>query len=242
MSLEYELLNATSQNNLPKVKSLLEKGVNVNFQEKSFGFSPLTNACHDDKIEVLQLLIEAGANLNIQTRTGWTPLHYAVQSQQRKVFDILVNAGADINTKDVEGDTPLIKACCSLNEKIWVPLVLQAGADVNCQDNRGCTPLIWVISRCMDFRKKNIGALVDLLLDSGANVHLRTKKGHTVLYNVTFYIEQTGIMEIAYKLFLAGAEIEDSIYTDFPEKAKKLERYRSKRTRQSLLLFRYSDF
>ncbi|MBR9757477.1 MAG: ankyrin repeat domain-containing protein [Algicola sp.] len=57
------------------VKKLIELGVNVN--EKSNGMTPAMYAARFNRVEILELLINEGANLKLKSKKGYTALKYA---------------------------------------------------------------------------------------------------------------------------------------------------------------------
>lgn len=57
-------------------------------------------------LEVVDLLIEAGANVNAVDVLGDAPLHLAVESGNKEICDKLIAAGADITLRNVQGLTP----------------------------------------------------------------------------------------------------------------------------------------
>jgi ankyrin repeat protein len=72
------------------------------------------NAPQERLVQALELLVEAGAELNVvasphhlQRSRGGAPLHYAVRANNDKVVEALVAHGADINIKDIDGLTAL---------------------------------------------------------------------------------------------------------------------------------------
>lgn len=62
---------------------------------------------HDDTTDILTLLIDAGATVNIIDGNGNTPLHHAVTSQPLAIVRRLIGRGANINAINHGGDTPL---------------------------------------------------------------------------------------------------------------------------------------
>jgi ankyrin repeat protein len=61
-----------------------------------------------DHIDIVQLLIEKGADVNITTRTDCrTPLHISCCMGHTKIVQLLIEEGADVNVKDGDGNTPL---------------------------------------------------------------------------------------------------------------------------------------
>ncbi|WP_254229773.1 ankyrin repeat domain-containing protein [Wolbachia pipientis] len=87
--------------------------------------------------EAVDLLLEAGANPNIQNDKGRTPLHYT---------DVLASAAsllkgkANPNIQDNRGETPLHYAA-SIGHANYVNLLIEKKANSNIQDTKGATPL-----------------------------------------------------------------------------------------------------
>lgn len=128
-----------------------EKDVNA---INSNGCTVLWTAAHNGYVESLQVLIEAGADVNIRNRTdGWSPLLIAAatheawtfgtqkfwgvnKSRQLEVVQLLLSAGADVNLSSNNNQTPLMEAsaCGAID---MVDILLKANADVNLRDNNG---------------------------------------------------------------------------------------------------------
>ena len=74
----------------------------------------LINACINHLLfRILQILAEAGAEINARTIDGWTPLHSASQWGQHEVAGYLLHRGADINAQTHGLQTPLHLAASS---------------------------------------------------------------------------------------------------------------------------------
>lgn len=82
---------------------LLIFGANINWVSAKTGSSALHLACSNDQYEVVKLLINYKADVNIKNVDGMTPLHLA---RTVDVARMLLNAGADINAYSDFG-TPL---------------------------------------------------------------------------------------------------------------------------------------
>ncbi len=57
--------------------------------------------------EIVRLLIENGANINVQNNEGYTPLYLAVVFEHFKSAQLLLDAGADVNIKDNDRESVL---------------------------------------------------------------------------------------------------------------------------------------
>ena len=154
------LIWASKCNHLEVVKLLLESGANVNTNEgKSkytsenswtqtngiytdknlIGGTSLIYASHNGYIQIVKILLESGANINITDCYGKTPFVHAYKWNRVKIIKLLLDAGADVDTK-YDRLTILQHACQSNNISI-IKLLLKSGADINVTDNCGRTPL-----------------------------------------------------------------------------------------------------
>ncbi|XP_030535383.1 phytochrome-interacting ankyrin-repeat protein 2 [Rhodamnia argentea] len=91
---------------LRQVKRLLDEGMDVNvaaWGHKSKGVTPLHLAAEGGHVEVMDELLERGANIDARTKgaCGWTPLHSAAKERKREAVKYLIENGAflpdDIN-------------------------------------------------------------------------------------------------------------------------------------------------
>tara|TARA_B100000768_G_scaffold119527_1_gene110570 strand:+ start:1021 stop:1572 length:552 start_codon:yes stop_codon:yes gene_type:complete len=105
-----------------------------------FGWTILYRAVTQRKRSVVDVLLAAGADTNIQNIKGRTVLHLAVDQRDGSLIDALLEAGADMNIQDEGGRTALHLAVKQSNMSL-IDALLDAGADGNIQDKEGRTPL-----------------------------------------------------------------------------------------------------
>lgn len=60
-------------------------------------------------MELVELLLEAGAAIDAPTLSGGTPLMRAIQSSQLPCVDFLIKAGANVNAENKKGLTLHLK-------------------------------------------------------------------------------------------------------------------------------------
>lgn len=137
--------------------------------------TPLHLAVDQDRDEMVSLLLEFGAEVNIHTfEARLTPLHIAVRNNNLQVADRLLEAGADVNSRNKIDHTPLHIAV-STNSIEMVRLLLFWNADVNVitSDPRKESPLLKAAT--ISF------SLTRLLIDSGARLTLESKELHVAI-------------------------------------------------------------
>jgi ankyrin repeat protein len=186
------------------VSVLLETaGVDMNAaltDGRDAGVTPLFLAAEDNRLDVLKLLIAAGADVNMARADGYTPLHMAAQNGHAGVVSALLEAaGVDLNKAPADGATagvtPLYIAPL-LNQLDFVKMLITAGAGVDMACADGDAPLHVAAHQEHD-------DVVDLLIAAGANLHATLSfalaRGHAV---------------VAQKLRAAGANEYDDEYDD----------------------------
>ncbi|XP_015875446.3 uncharacterized protein LOC107412234 [Ziziphus jujuba] len=105
------------------VKVLLEHHANPN-AETDDGITPLLSSVAAGSLACLELLIQAGAKVNVNAG-GATPLHIAADSGSVEIINCLLNVGADPNVTDEDGMKPILVAAARGNRgavEILLPL------------------------------------------------------------------------------------------------------------------------
>ncbi len=101
-----------SQNGVRVAKLLLERGVDVNAQDKDHN-SPLHSASYSGRLEIARVLLDHGTKANAKNDRGETPLHqvsqgeYESQADGVRIAKLLLDRGVDVNAQDESGVTPL---------------------------------------------------------------------------------------------------------------------------------------
>jgi ankyrin repeat protein len=92
--------------NLNLVSDLIVLGANVDWQDE-YGRTALHYCGQYDHLEIIaKMLIDAGADVNIQHSRGWTPLHIFTFYNHSRIVRMLLDAGADKTISDNEGRLP----------------------------------------------------------------------------------------------------------------------------------------
>ena len=102
--------------------------------------APLHVASASGMFDVVKLLVEAGANVNICNCCKETPLHSGSRQGNRIILELLLDHGASINAKNRFGVTPLTASIVPCNIET-TKFLLSKGADYNQVSNKGFTPM-----------------------------------------------------------------------------------------------------
>lgn len=110
------------------VELLLKRGAAVDSMEKKNGQSSLVLCASRGDLEIMELLIQHGADVNLQDRYGLTALHWAARSGHTDIVELLLEKGAYPNPREDYGFTPLHEAAENNHPDI-IELLISAGAD-----------------------------------------------------------------------------------------------------------------
>jgi ankyrin repeat protein len=78
----------------------------------------------EEEEEAVRVLVEAGADVNLANKAGWTSLHLAASEGQVEAMRVLVELGAaDVNLADTDGDTALDAAASAGHVEVMRVLV-----------------------------------------------------------------------------------------------------------------------
>jgi ankyrin repeat protein len=136
------LLDASISGEWDVAKSLVKVSNDINSKDEEYERTSLMYAVIDEENEVVKLLLENGANVNIQDDNGYTALHFASKENLLDVAKLLLEHGANTNTQDVHGNTPLFWAVFkSKGEGKMIKLLLRYGADKHLENKHGVSPL-----------------------------------------------------------------------------------------------------
>ena len=137
--------------------------------------TPLHIAARNGHMDVVQLLIDTGADPKRADRDGWTPLKLAAEHGHEDVLEFFLDKGGDPQEVYRNWTTPLHWAA-SRGHKAVVQLLLDRGADANTADDEKMIPLHWA----MDGKCNN--DVLHLLIEHGARVNWQDMRGKTPLH------------------------------------------------------------
>jgi uncharacterized protein len=197
---ESPLAEAAKRGDRQAVQTLLKKKVDVNAPQPD-GTTALHWASYLNDADILSQLIRAGADVNAKNNYGITPMAIAAQQASATIIEQLMKAGADPNDPVNfvnAAETPLMHAARAGNADA-VRMLMIAGAQVNARESwNGQSPLQWAAA-------EGHGAVVEALIEGGADIRQRSNAGTTPL----MFAVRKGDMGSVKALLAAGADVNE---------------------------------
>jgi ankyrin repeat protein len=92
-----QLIHAAGAGNIERVQSLLATKVNLDLDRGA----AISNAAAAGHTKIVELLIRAGANVNLRDKLGFTPIASAAYAGYGEIVQLLIEAGADIQAPEI---------------------------------------------------------------------------------------------------------------------------------------------
>lgn len=179
-----DLLNAIRAKDEVAVKRILSQG-RIELEPRNQEFEvkkPLAFAAAYGNVQIVKLLLEAGADINGRVAYGDVPGIKAAEHRNMDIVKLLIEAGADVNAANSYGVSMLI-GLAGQGDLEEVKLALQHGGDINrsfeCTigKQRGTTNL----SAFQMAVARGQTAIVEMLLKYGADRNARDYRNRTVM-------------------------------------------------------------
>ena len=110
-----------------KLNKYIKNGGNLDF--KFEGKTLLRSCCIKNHIDLVKILIENGADINLESGSfNTTPLMYSASNGFIEITEFLIDNGADLELKDKDSDTALLLAASIFVQMPSVLYLLEKGA------------------------------------------------------------------------------------------------------------------
>ena len=168
-AVESPIADAAMNEDFDSVQFLIQEGEEVNAAQGD-GMTALHWAAENGDVEMLEMLMSAGANPEAVTRLGrYTPLHLASKLGREASVVSLLRLGSAVNPRTTTGAvTPLHFAAASGSE-LAVKVLLDHGANVDAKE------LQWDQTPLMFAAALNRVGIIDILVAHGADISMAAK-------------------------------------------------------------------
>lgn len=207
-------------------QQLLDAGCNPNLGGRTAEMAMLTLALEHEYFELVDTMLQNGAEISIRNSAGWTPLIWASLKGRKKCVEFLLERGADLHICSDDGWNALTGAFFRRHSDIveilrdkgahfgpkyqeaallsayefgdldTVEWLIRDGCSVNIATPKG-TPFLSMVCERGDQR------VLDLALEAGADLNVRDKSGTPVLLKAIFSAQY----EAALKIIEKGASV-----------------------------------
>lgn len=162
------------RNNLELIQELIQLGADPNTIDNNHRGSPLHSAAHFGYAEVVEMLFNAGAEINALNDDNETPLHIALEYSNTEIAQLLLRLGAKANIKDIFGNIALHNAARNYHIEI-IRFLLANNFNIGVKNDSGNTPLHLAFMRHSE--------VAQFLLENGADITIINNDGHSPLKN-----------------------------------------------------------
>lgn len=138
---EENSLQALALKGVDEVRKYLEEHPEVINNKDSQGSTALHYASMFGNLDIVELLINKGAEVDLDCESGQDAFHLACKFGNLEIAKLLLKNNAKIDKCDNIGNFPIHAACCCVDSEI-IKFLVDNGANVNSKNNEGITPIV----------------------------------------------------------------------------------------------------
>lgn len=176
--------NLETRRALPQNSSSEESDIDYE-ADKYNGRTALLEAIANDQEDIVQLLLDAGAKVDVKSEDGMTALHYAaddyIDGIANKTFDLVLAQRPNLNAKDDQGRTAL-HILAADGDLEGVKELVAAGADIRVLDEEGNSLLQAAVG-------SGEMEMVKYFVDSGLDINTKNYAEETLLHSAAQEID-----------------------------------------------------
>ncbi|MCK9543147.1 MAG: ankyrin repeat domain-containing protein [Novosphingobium sp.] len=200
--------------NIGLAANIIIEGVNINFKSHASLYTPLNIIAKNNPQfqNLIELLIEYGADINSKDYLDRTPLINAIQKSNTEIaLQLLSKPNIDINDFDTEALTPLMHAIKKNNINLISEILKNPELNIDQRDNNHNNLLIYAIKNNVNFNIINI-----LLNQPNIDINAKNINGNTALMESISKYRDIQII----KMLLANKKIDINIKDNLGKTAK----------------------
>lgn len=202
VSFNNELVDAVEIESEHRVVQLLKSGMSPD-SRGIYGVTPLMRAAHHGNLQLLNLLMSAGADVNAVDLGGATALHVASRKGHSSIITALINANAHIEFEDNAGWTPIMRASSIIKDHKIIDLMVSKGAKPTKNNKNGYNAITQAI------QSSNI-EVIKYYINAGF-LHKLNKQEKEKIASLTNYIKDDKVKELTNNSLMAHNDKETKL-------------------------------
>lgn len=144
----YDLFKACMKNDSASVKKIIADGCEVNARDAHARKNPLYASIMHDDLHIMKLLLQAGADPNLETGNYGTVIRNAIRFRKTEAFKLLAQYGADLHHINKKSKLPTLPlAAISAGDMEGLKFLLDAGVAIETDLPNSKDPIHLAISR-----------------------------------------------------------------------------------------------
>ena len=166
-----DIISLIKDEDIDGVKKMLKNGFDVNkIVDTYYKSTIIYNAIYMKNLELVKIIVQHGAKLNIKTRTYDTPLLYACKSKNKHIVEYLINQNIDFSMQE-----NLLQEIVVFNDFKLIDKCLAKGLDINSKNRLGNTPLLMAV-----YDRANLKT-IKYLIKKGADINAISSDNKNIL-------------------------------------------------------------
>lgn len=189
-----------------EIFSFIVNNKNIDSQDVN-GNTALMNCCKNGNFKLAQLLINAGANINVKNNVEISALMFASSRGYLDIVHLLINAGVDLDFQSKHGWTSLMCVAENVidsNKYNCLKALIDAKANIDIRNDDGDTALIIAVRKSSTTSSIST---VEYLINTNANLNIQNKDGFTSLMIASIYSNTTSSIDTVKKLISVGCNL-----------------------------------
>jgi hypothetical protein len=202
--------------NVDAVKQYLNNGGDPHLQSEN-GESTLVNlAVAQGKLEIAQLFIDSGVDVNLSDQDSWTLLHSAASNGHLEIVDYLIIEGTSVNAVDKYNSSP-VNETAKHRQALAGLALLDANANPNTVDVHGAFTLTYLMNHVEiqsgfeTEHRTNMERFFIACLANGADPNISDYKTKLSCLDLAYKMKNEGLADVL--KFYGGKESKNSPYT-----------------------------
>ena len=176
---------------------LINHGADISKIDVFWQTTLLSYASENGQMNVVELLLSKGAEIDVEDKNHCTPLMLAAENGHNDISMHLIHHGADICKMDVFWQATLLSYASENGHLKVVELLLSKGAEIDVKDKNHCTPLMLAA-------ENGHNDVSTYLIHHGADISKKDSHDRTALH----YASENGHLKVVESLLSKGAEID----------------------------------